>query len=497
MKEIEFKGKMAMVTGDRRKRVVALALMVLSVSAFALVPENQSDGERYEDALRSTRCAQLSARSAPDWFKRGFVYQVQPRAFTPEGTLKAATAKLPLVRESGAGIVYLMPVNVLDDETNQLSRICRELGQPKGFYRTKDYFNTDPEFGTNADRKNFVDECHRLGMKVIFDIVLYHCGPSAVLIKKNPNWVERNPDGSVRLGKWGRPVLDFKEQGLREYLYALLGYLVADVGVDGFRCDVAETQPLDFWEEAHRRLSAIKSDVVLICEGYGCPGEQEKAFDCCYDWKGMEALRGALDGRVPLSRIREEWTVKRTHCERGARFLRYVENHDETDASQNKGPRGDSDERWGRKRMEAALFYCFTSDGVPFLYNGNEFADRSFQRMLLKTPIDWSARDTPEGRERLAFVRKFARLRQADAAFSTDAMLTWVDNDCPDAVLSYVKQAQGSAWLCVVNLSKSAQKATVSGYGCHELGVGEWKLISLPVCVKEAQLGMMAYRRPR
>lgn len=459
--------------------ILAFAALLLSASAQSLVPANQFDGERYAAALRSTRCAQLSSRSTPDWFKRGFIYQIQPRAFTPEGTLKAATAKLPLVRESGAGIVYLMPVNVLDDETNHLGRTSREFGQPKGFYRTKDYFNTDPEFGTNADRKHFVDECHRLGMKVVFDIVLYHCGPSAVLINKNPDWVERNPDGSIKLGKWGYPVLNYSESGLREYFYALLGYLVADVGVDGFRCDVAETQPLDFWEEAHRRLSAIKSDVVLICEGYGCPGEQEKAFDCCYDWKGMEALRGALDGRLPLSRVRDEWNVKRTHCERGARFLRYVENHDETDASQNKGPRGDSDERWGRKRMEAALFYCFTSDGVPFLYNGNEFADRSFQRMILKTPIDWPTRDTQEGRERLVFVQRFARLRQTDDAFSTDATLTWVDNDCPEAVLSYVKRASGTAWLCVVNLSKSAHTVALQGYGRYELAAGDWRLTRL------------------
>lgn len=468
--------------------VIGSFLIVLSVSAAQTVPENQSDADRYYSALRSTQCAQLTARSTPEWFKRGFIYQIQPRAFTPEGTLKAATAKLPLVRESGAGIVYLMPVNVLDDETNQMSQICRELGQPKGFYRTKDYFNTDSEFGTNADRKHFVDECHRLGMKVIFDIVFYHCGPSAVLIKKNPNWIVRNQDGSIRLGKWGRPILNYGEPGLREYLHTILAYLVADVGVDGFRCDVAETQPVDFWEEAHRRLSAIKQDVVLICEGYGCPGEQEKAFDCCYDWRGMEALLGALDGRTPLSGIREEWNIKRTHCERSSRFLRYVENHDMTDASQHKVPRGDSDERWGRKRMEAALFYCFTADGVPFLYNGNEFADRSFQRMLLKTPIDWKMRDTQEGRERLDFVRRFARLRQTDDAFSTDATLTWVDNDRPDAVLSYLKQAPGSAWLCVVNFSKSAQTVTVPGYGCYNLAAGEWKLVRQTAVAEDIRL---------
>ena len=31
-----------------------------------------------------------NARKSPEWFTRGVMYQIQPRAFTPEGTLKAA-----------------------------------------------------------------------------------------------------------------------------------------------------------------------------------------------------------------------------------------------------------------------------------------------------------------------------------------------------------------------------------------------------------------------
>ena len=34
-------------------------------------------------------CVSLQARPSPEWFRRGIVYQIQPRAFTPEGTLGA------------------------------------------------------------------------------------------------------------------------------------------------------------------------------------------------------------------------------------------------------------------------------------------------------------------------------------------------------------------------------------------------------------------------
>jgi len=46
------------------------------------------------------------------------MYQIQPRAFTPEGTLPAATTRLHKVAELGFDIIYLCPVIVSDDDSN-------------------------------------------------------------------------------------------------------------------------------------------------------------------------------------------------------------------------------------------------------------------------------------------------------------------------------------------------------------------------------------------
>lgn len=51
----------------------------------------------------------------------GIIYQIQPRAFTQEGTLKAATGRLPGVAELGINIVYLCPVFLADDDTDTTS----------------------------------------------------------------------------------------------------------------------------------------------------------------------------------------------------------------------------------------------------------------------------------------------------------------------------------------------------------------------------------------
>ena len=60
-----------------------------------------------------------TARKTPEWFTRGVMYQIQTRAFTSEGTLKAAEAKLPYLEELGVTIVYLVPVMKMDEDMDR------------------------------------------------------------------------------------------------------------------------------------------------------------------------------------------------------------------------------------------------------------------------------------------------------------------------------------------------------------------------------------------
>jgi|GEM_PF-2863839 len=62
---------------------------------------------------------QRQARISPEWVTGGAMYQIQPRAFTPEGTLKAAEARLPRLSELGVTVLYLCPVFVADDDMDQ------------------------------------------------------------------------------------------------------------------------------------------------------------------------------------------------------------------------------------------------------------------------------------------------------------------------------------------------------------------------------------------
>ena len=98
------------------------------------------------------------ARKSPEWFTRGVMYQIQPRAFTPEGTLKAAAEKLPYLKDLGVTIAYLVPVMKMDTDMDKGFWSPRQIksgfDNPKNQYRISDYFHVDEEYGTDADLRD-------------------------------------------------------------------------------------------------------------------------------------------------------------------------------------------------------------------------------------------------------------------------------------------------------------------------------------------------------
>ena len=146
------------------------------------------------------------------------VYQLFLRAFTKEGTLAAATRHLPEICELGVDIVYVCPFMVEDEGEDRAFWSIRQkdsgLDNPKNPYRISDYFHVDPEYGDEKDLRAFVDEVHRLGMKVLFDLVYFHCGPNAVFLKEHPDFVRREKNGEFVLGDWCFPQLNYENPAL-------------------------------------------------------------------------------------------------------------------------------------------------------------------------------------------------------------------------------------------------------------------------------------------
>jgi len=101
--------------------------------------------------------------------------------------------------------------------------------------------------------------------------------------------------------------------------------------VDGFRVDMAEMVPVEFWGWAIPFVKAINPDIIFIAEVYQ-PAEYRNyicngKFDYLYDKVGLyEKLRGIISRNEPARDITAQWQNLSGIEDR---MLNFLENHDE------------------------------------------------------------------------------------------------------------------------------------------------------------------------
>lgn len=105
----------------------------------------------------------------------------------------------------------------------------------------------------------------------------------------------------------------------------------AEKGVDGFRCDMAELVPLEFWKWVIPSVKAKFPELVFIAEVYNPDLYRahiwEGGFDFLYDKVGLyDVLRELCEGKGDARRITQVWQAQEGI---GDHMLRFMENHDE------------------------------------------------------------------------------------------------------------------------------------------------------------------------
>ncbi|MEV4438957.1 glycoside hydrolase family 13 protein [Streptomyces sp. NPDC049577] len=216
------------------------------------------------------QAAAVSAR-ADGWWRSAVIYQVYVRSFADSdgdgiGDLRGIRERLPYLAELGVDALWLTPFYASP--------------QADGGYDVSDYRAVDPLFGQLSDADDLVREAHRLGLRVIVDIVPNHTSDQhawfrAALADRRggaareryhfrpgrgeggelppndwesvfggPAWTRTTePDGTP--GEWylhlfapEQPDLNWDHPEVRAEFDSVLRFWL-DLGVDGFRIDVA------------------------------------------------------------------------------------------------------------------------------------------------------------------------------------------------------------------------------------------------------------------
>lgn len=411
----------------------------------------------------------LSQVKHVDWSKNATIYEVNIRQYTPEGTFNAFASHLPRLKKMGVDVLWLMPIFPVGEKNRK--------GSLGSYYAVRDYKGVNPEFGSAEDFRNLVNKAHELGMKIILDWVANHSSPDNVWLDQcRQHWYTLDSAGYVQptLGTdwWDVADLNYNNKEMRAEMISSLQYWVKEYNVDGYRCDVADFVPTDFWNEARVALDAIKP-VFMLAEAEN-PNHHLKAFDMSYAWEFHHIMNKISKGELTLSAIHDYF--------RNNRFkpsdyrMQFTSNHDENSWN------GTETERFGNKRFLFAVL-ASTIEGMPLVYSGQESDFNRRLKFFDKDQIDWGNFALND------FYTKLLQLNKSSESLWNGQFGGQVQFDSSESnehVLVYVREKNGSKVVVVLNFSDQIQRYTFA----KEFSAGTYKSLfekNKKVSIRRAQ----------
>jgi glycosidase len=394
---------------------------------------------------RAAESPHPSAPKSPEWLRQSVFYEIFPRNFSAAGDFDGITSRLDELKDLGVDVLWLMPIHPIGQQRKKGS-----LGSP---YAVRDYYAINPDYGTTNDLKRLIAGAHQRGMKVLMDVEAGHTAWDSVLMDR-PQFYLKDEAGKIippNPGWTDVAGLDYKNPELRRYMIEMLKYWVRDFGVDGFRCDVSFTVPMDFWETARTELEAAHPGVIMLADANATPELLAKAFNMDYSGALHSALNRTLSGLAPATFLNQSWQRTRSQFPPGALHLRYSDNHETVRAVA----------RFGVNGALAAQVLMLTLDGVPLFYNGMEVGDATESAdpaLFEKMPVHWNPGGRPPLRE---IYRHLIRLRKAHPAFTNDDVV-WLPNTAAAEVVTFLRADDRNEFVVCINLSSRMVAASVS-----------------------------------
>ena len=385
------------------------------------------------------------------WVTSSALYEVFVQDFSPEGNLRGVMAGLDRIQESGANVIWLMPLH-----PRGIAGRKGTLGSP---YAARDYRAIDSAFGTPADLKALVDSAHGRGLKVIVDFVPNHTAVDNVWVTEHPDFYVRDSAGKVitPINNEGKPTdwtdvaeLDYGNPELRKAMIATMSWWLREYNLDGFRVDVAGFVPYDFWREAVPALRAAVPRRILLLAEWGDAEMNRVGYDLTYGWTSYAKLKQVWDSASASSFVQQVRADMDSLPVPGGR-LRFTTNHDETawDAppvQRFKSPAG----------ARAAFVAMALLPGRPLLYNGQEVESPQKLGLFEREAVAWSQPAADSARDFYADVLALARTHPAILRGSYSA----VETTAPAQIIAYRRDSV----IVLVNARDREARFTVTGY---------------------------------
>lgn len=409
--------------------VISLLLSIILLTLSCNQPDKETVGKANTENI--------------NWSNK-VIYEVNIRQFTAEGTFAAFEDHLPRLKELGVDILWLMPIFPIGEKNRK--------GSLGSYYAVKDYQAVNPEFGTMVELKNIVKKAHEMGMFVILDWVANHSAWDNPLIEEHKDWYTHDSSGQIvsPVPDWS-DVADFNYDlpEMREYMMQSLEFWIKEANIDGYRCDVAGMVPTDFWDSTRVRLEQIKP-VFMLAE-WESSELLKKAFDMDYGWWLMHEMNGIAKGEKDATFIDTVLENQISKYQKDDLKMFFTTNHDENSWN------GTVFERYGDGAKTFSVL-CFTLNGMPLIYSGQEVGLNKRLRFFEKDTIDWSDNGFSN------FYKVLIDLKHNNEALwsgknAGDFIKIPTSND--NEIYSFVRQSDKDKILVILNLTDKIQNLKI------------------------------------
>ena len=177
----------------------------------------------------------------------------------------------------------------------------------------------------------------------------------------------------------------------------VMKWWVAEVGMDGFRCDVAGFVPLDFWDNLRAELDAIRP-VFMLAE-WDTRDLHARAFDMTYAWDWHNTVHDIAMGKADVGALGGYYYRNNNSWPADGMRMLFVSNHDKNSWD------GTQFELFG-DALENAIVLSVISEGMPMIYNGQEAGNPKRLAFFEKDPIEWREHPIGELYQRLLELKK-------------------------------------------------------------------------------------------